>query len=100
MEKHKYTLEELIDICEKAFVKESDWKNRDTEEAQCQLGECYALLKAGCEFEIKEETDDKTIWLVVYSKGFMYFEGGNKEEHEYYLPTYKRLESAEGKDWY
>lgn len=101
----KYTRKDLIEICEKAFVKEKDWKDRDSESSQCQLGECYALLRAGCDFKVVYEdeicgTDDRTIWLYVYSKGFMYFEGGNKEKHHYYLPTSKRLEEAKGKDWY
>lgn len=96
-----FTRQELIEICEKAFVEEKDWKNRDSESAQCQLGECYALLKAGCQFEIDfNNTNNRTIWVNVYSKGFMAFEGGNLEEHNYYLPTKKRLEETNGKDWY
>lgn len=109
----KYTREDLIEICEKAFVKEKDWRYRDSEQSQCKLGECYALLKAGCEFEVTYdgdlcETDEDTIWLYVYSKGFMYFDyydgededKNYKEEHHYYLPTLKRLEETKGKDWY
>lgn len=34
MEHHTYTINELIDICEKAFIKEDDWNNRDSESAQ------------------------------------------------------------------
>ena len=102
----KYTRENLIKICEQAFVKEEDWHDRDSEEAQCKLGECYALLKDGCEFEVVYEdeiceTDEYTIWLYVYSKGFGYFDwSGEKEKHHYYLPTQKRLDEAKGGDWY
>ena len=52
------------------------------------------------------KTDENTIWLYVYSKGFMWFEdfGENrdysKEEHHYYLPTLKRLEQVDCEDWY
>lgn len=99
-EDHNYTRAMLIDICEKAFVLQDYWKNRDTEEAQKQLGECYALLLAGCDFKITNTTGDNTIWLTIYSKGFMYFEGGNQNEEDYYLPTYKRLKEADTKDWY
>lgn len=101
-----YTREELIKICEKAIVQEKDWANRDTESSQCKVGECWALLKAGCDFEVIYEddlcaTDETTIWLYVYSKGFGCFDyGGEKENHHYYLPTEKCLEEANGKDWY
>ena len=98
--------EDLIKICEQAFVPEDKWRNRDSESAQCQLGECYALLKAGCDFEVVYdddicETNEYTIWLYVYSKGFIYFDyAGEKEQHHYYLPTQKRLDEANGGDWY
>lgn len=112
----KYTREDLLKICEQAFVPESKWHDRDSESSQCNLGECYALLKAGCEFEIVYDddicgTDEHTIWLYIYSKGFTYFEYCDleetdewnkryKEKHHYYLPTLKRLEEANGGDWY
>ena len=102
----KYTREELINICEKSFVSESKWHDRDSQEAQKQLGKCYALLKDGCDFKIINDedickTDENTIWLYIYSKGFQSFElGAEKEEECYYLPTLKRLEEANGNDWY
>lgn len=105
----EYTRQDLIEICEKAFVKEDEWSNRDSESSQCSLGECYALLRARCDFEVTYKdryendrcvTNEDTIWLHVYSKGFCYFEGGNKEKHHYYLPTLKRLEEVNGGDWY
>ena len=102
MERHTYTINELIDICEKSFIKEDNWNNRDSESAQRQLGECYVLLKDGCEYKINENSTDNFILLTIYSKGFTYFDWGNnvKEEREYYIPTYKRLEETNGKDWY
>lgn len=112
----KYTRKDLIEICEKAFVNEDKWEDRDTESSQCELGECYALLRAGCDFEVTYKdsdfrcvTDDSTIWLYVYSKGFSWFEFADetdedtrvyKERHHYYLPTLKRLEEVNGGDWY
>ena len=113
----KYTREDLLRICEQAFVSEDKWHDRDSENAQSQLGECYALLKDGCEFEVTYDdddicgTDENTIWLFVYSKGFMYYESvcGNetpeelksyKEKKHFYLPTQKRLDEANGEDWY
>ena len=111
--KLNYTREELIEICEKAIVQETDWNDRDTEASQCKVGECWALLKAGCDFEVMYDdgmcsTDETTIWLYVYSEGFRYFEYASgeeddneyKEKHHYYLPTLKCLEEANGKDWY
>ena len=112
----KYTREELLKICEKAFVSEDKWHDRDSEGAQSKLGECYALLKDGCEFEVIYDddmcgTDEDTIWLYTYSKGFVYFESvwgdetpkelkGYKEKKHFYLPTLKKLNEANGKDWY
>lgn len=104
----KYTREDLIKICEQAFVPEEKWHDRDSESSQCKLGECYALLKAGCDFKVTYEdkesmcvTDENTIWLYIYSKGFEYFDWSEKkDEHHYYLPTQKRLDEANGGDWY
>lgn len=102
----KYTREDLLKICEQAFVPEDKWHDRDGEHSQCKLGECYALLKAGCDFEVIYEddlcaTNDHTIWLYVYSKGFSWFDwGGELEKHHYYLPTQKILDEANGGDWY
>lgn len=107
----KYTREDLIKICEQAFVPEDKWHDRDSESSQCELGECYALLKAGCDFEVIYEddlcaTNEHTIWLYIYSCGFAWFEDygedrdDSKEKHHYYLPTQKRLDEVNGEDWY
>ena len=114
----KYTREDLLKICEQAFVSEDKWHDRDRANAQSCLGECSALLKDGCEFEVVYEeddhiceTDEDTIWLYIYSKGFMYYEScypddtkeerkGYKEKKHFYLPTQKRLDEANGEDWY
>lgn len=113
----KYTREDLIKICELAIVNEEDWEDRDTESSQQQVGICWALLKAGCDFEVTYEklddedrnrciTDEDTIWLYIYSKGFMWFECAEDNSRDYkekihiYLPTMKRLAEAKGKDWY
>jgi len=116
----EYTREELIDICEQSFVPESKWDNRDTAKAQIGIGTSYALLKAGCEFEVKYKPDGKndpcvtnehTIWIQFYVKNFMWFEHAEEEHrgfkrkddgdlYHYYLPTKKRLQLANGGDWY
>ena len=101
----KYTREDLLKICEQSFVSEDKWHDRDSESSQSKLGECYALLKDGCDFEVIYDdicrTDENTIWLYVYSKGFDYFDRGKeKEEKLFYLPTQKRLDEANGEDWY
>ena len=115
----KYTREKLIEICEKAIVKESDWKNRDSASSQQGIGLSLIFLKAGCEFEIQTKenntdgqciTDENTIWIQFYVKDFSWFEykGGKEKGNEgdnfdgyfYYLPTEKRLKKAKGGDWY
>jgi hypothetical protein len=96
-----YTREDLLAICECAFVQQEHWYNRDSASAQRQLGEAYALLKAGCEFWIGSDTDIRTIWVVITSEGFAHkdYDGGLDTEH-FYLPTRERLAQSDGKDWY
>lgn len=102
----EYTRDDLLAICQAAFVPQEKWRNRDTSGAQRQLGECYALLKAGCDFRILRggrylDTDDRTIWVEVEFRGFRYFDhDGGTEDETYYLPTRERLERAAGRDWY
>ena len=114
--KTNYTREELIAICEKSFVPQKDWKDRDSFETQKQVGEIYAMLKAGCKFEIQVSTrekdkgcvtDEETIWLKFWAHTFMWFETGDDSDEEgyevgeyYYLPTLERLNEKAGKDWY
>ena len=54
------TRDELVDLCDRGVVAHSHWRNRDSAEAQRQLGECRALLLAGCDFRIADETAE---WL-------------------------------------
>jgi len=77
-----------------------------------QLGEAWALLKAGCAFRVRTAEnqpkddacvmDDKTIWLDISARGFMAFEdgAGELEEKLFYLPTTSRLRKCAGSDWY
>lgn len=95
----------LVAICERAFVAEEFWFNRDSAKSQRQLGECYALLRAGCVFELRHDMsgqpDDGTIWVRIWSQGFAHFDwGGGLDEETYYLPDEDRLDRADGKDWY
>lgn len=111
-----YTREELLDICEKSFVPQDKWWDRDSASAQLGVGKCYALLKAGCEYKILFtvdgdgcSTDDKTIWIQFYVHDFQWFEYGSESfdhrgvedmDYHFYLPTLKRLEERKGGDWY
>ena len=111
----EYTKENLIEICEKSFIPQEKWNNRNSAMSQIALGQCYALLKAGCEFEIQYtedsqgcNTDDRIIWVQFWVKDFMYFEGVNDDkrgnansDYHFYLPTKKRInEVGIGNDWY
>lgn len=109
--KTSYTREELIAQCEKAIVPEERWRNRDSAGAQMKLGQCWALLKAGCPFRILTAENDSndgtvvtnadTIWVEVSFDGFNTFEGSGKQEVEFmYIPTDKCLQEANGEDWY
>lgn len=100
-----YSRENLISIIEKAFVNEDRWNDRDSAAAQKQLGECYALLKCGCDFYILTDgdlkTDKETIWVRILSKGFSYYEyNAGTDADTYFIPTESRLEKANGSDWY
>ena len=104
----EYTREKLIEICERAVVAEKDWCNRDSSDAQIQLGKAWALLKADCKYWVRQSggncsTDKQTIWIEIEYKGFNYFEYGSETANEsetFYLPTEARLEQAKSKDWY
>lgn len=103
-EEHFYTRDELVAICERAIVAEDAWRDRDSAGAQMQIGQAWALLAAGCEFDI-ESADDETIWIEVHPRGFMTFEcgvedAGTADWQTFYLPTPQRLDAAAGTDWY
>lgn len=96
------TREQLIENCERGIVKEHLWRNRDTAEAQKQLGVACALLKAGCEYSIMNNWpfEDSTSIEVRY-KGFRHFDyGGNMDRDTFYIPTKEKLDKVNGNDWY
>lgn len=95
-----YTRDELISSCERGVVPQERWHNRDSANAQRQLGEVWALLRAGCDFAVLSDTDEDTIWIEVVSHGFDWFEMNHKERAYYYIPTLMRLDRASGADWY
>lgn len=98
------TREDLIAICERAFTPQEKWRNRDSGDAHRQLGECYALLKAGCDFYVRYDGRLHTWWVTVEYHGFDYFEYGAQEgctsNEQFYLPTAERLDARPGEDWY
>lgn len=109
--------EELLALIRDAFVPQEQWSDRDSERAQRQLGEAFALLTAGCEYTIGRQEnvkgDPRTLWVHIWSRGFDWFEGtgdpdwdaGSQRdrqlnEHTFYVPTRTRLADAAGSDWY
>ena len=104
MSKDEFTREQLVSICERAIVPENEWGNRDSGDAHRQLGEAWALLKAGCPYRVLHDedlnTNDKTIWLEISYDGFGSVESGEHhlESETFYLPTEEHLK-REG-DWY
>ena len=92
------TREELISICVAAEVPVTAWRDRDTPTAQRQVGECWALLRAGCDFTVREEKW-LTIWVDITHPTFGTFDHDAPPETTlFYLPTIERLQP--GRDWY
>ncbi|WP_235738962.1 hypothetical protein [Nocardioides alcanivorans] len=95
----KPTREELIDLCERGVVPHDRWSNRDTSAAQRQLGECLALLRAGCDFTITD-TSHKCWWVTIRFDGFGRFDwGGAQDDERFYVPMAESIRE-DGGDWY
>lgn len=99
--------EQLIELCEQAVVPVSKWSNRDTPSAQMdKVGTAWALLKAGCDFDVVTEgdmcvTNDEFVWFDIVHPTFSSFETGEPPDVvSIYLPTPKRLNDKKGDDWY
>lgn len=107
-----YSRDNLVAICEAAVVNVEKWSNRDSPLSHENLGLCWVMLKAGCEFIVTQPdtvaphscvTDDNTIWLNVYWPSFNSFEYGTDEyddNRHFYIPTPQRLRERLGRDWY
>ena len=68
-----------------------------------QLGQAYALLRAGCAWMLDRSMDggNHTIWVRIKYKGFGHFDhGGQMDSELFYLPSESRLDDANGRDWY
>lgn len=84
----------------------SAWSHRYSANAQRQVGELWALLSAGCDFEINDQkTDDKRLCITVLfdsdDKKKVANENGIYEYDDlntYFLPQPETL--VEGRDWY
>jgi len=101
------TREDLMALCERGFVHQSKWQNRDSANAIMQLGEVYAMLCAGCDFELlhteSAATDYNMYWVEISFMGFGNFEGsGELDTMTAYIPTKEKLDYAElhDIDWY
>lgn len=94
------TRERLIELCEKAIVDESKWDDRDSSAAQMNIGQAWALLKAGCEYQITSHNKEY-INLDISYKDFGSFERSKPNETEsFYIPSEDRLKYFGGNDWY
>lgn len=99
------TRAQLKSLCSSAIVSFDSWSHRYSGNAQRQLGELWALLSAGCEFEIDENKTDETricvkILYGASEQGKVAHENGIYEYDDlntYFLPQPQRL--TEG-DWY
>lgn len=123
------TREELIEICEASIVPYTEWNNRDSYVSQLNVNQCYGLLMANAEYEVKFDyknilvnfinltpdiINESNNYNLNYDDVYLYKEENpDSEMFEYYdyvdidqtekscyLPTRKRLEETEGSDWY
>jgi hypothetical protein len=99
------TRDDLIALCVRGSVPQEQWCNRDSASAQRQLGECLALLAAGCDFSVSptiggSPDNGRTWWVTVYFHGFNYFEVGEESSEDFFVPSAERLADAAGMDWY
>jgi len=101
-----YRRQDLIKLCQDAVVPIKKWGDRDCSDAHRQLGEAWALLKAGCPFKILTDkdlkTDRNTIWVEISFTDFSGFEANidHNASETFYIPTRERLNNNKGKDWY
>lgn len=96
--------ESLIQLCTDGVVPERLWHDRDSADAQKQLGEALMLLRAGCEFTFSGDPKqtESMYWIRVTYRGFDAFEMGRDylTTDLFYVPTRSRLDACAGKDWY
>lgn len=123
---NKYTRDYLIDICERAVVPCSNWSNRDSYIAQINVQNIYRGLMLGLDYTVDEsDYDSLTINFIncnpiqpdadQYNLDIdnldSYFELKGTDSEMFYcsshfdayggfLPTEKRLQEADGYDWY
>lgn len=88
----------LITLCKKGIVPVGNWEDSDSHKAQEQLGVCWVLLNAGCEFKITQETNNE-INLLIHYPVFGNIEVG-RNSHFFYIPTEQKLSKRAGIDWY
>ena len=100
-----FTRDVLLQLCNDAIVQESTWDDRDSSAAHLNIGKCWALLSAGCEYGL--EFDREFINIQFRVKDFAWFEhcdddepGNENIDYKFYLPTREKLKKANGKDWY
>lgn len=57
-----YTRDDLINLCERAVVRCSEWRDRDSYSCQVNIQECYDYLSRGYDYTITIESD-RTVWI-------------------------------------
>lgn len=95
--------EDLILLCERASVPQKRWSNRDSADAQMQVGQCLMLLRAGCQFSEPDDPKptESIIWVDIEYEGFAFHDRvGPKDSEIFYIPTEERLREVNGGDWY
>jgi len=101
-----FTRATLHQLCIDAIVHERSWNDRDASAAHLNIGKCWALLSAGCEYSLEFENDYINVQFKVRDFAWFEYQDDNEEpasdnhKYKFYLPTRERLNEANGEDWY
>ena len=125
----EYTREDLIQICQDSVVPYTKWSNRDSYSSQVGVSSIYQGLVAGIDYKhrvdcetiwISFEKPTEEQKIDIYYKYYlnidsiddyleenegseMFYDSGINWNSDFlagYLPTRKRLDDADGDDWY
>lgn len=106
MREQPLSRDDLLEICRRSIVNVHRWGNTlDSGYAQTQIGRCWALLSAGCDFRIMTaQQGDPSVWCTQALRIGVEVDvriAGTVDscEEVFLLPTRRVLNVANGGDW-